>query len=107
LKQEEAILSIYRELCTANNTTTDEQAFLKFTVQLLGIASEIQVVPRAEQLAIMFLLLTSTSARSFIQLVTGFGKAVMFSLMSRYYNIFQQVKMAVAVPTDVLAAIHQ
>ncbi len=71
----------------------------------MEIAAEIKVAPRSEQLAVMFLLITSTKLRSLIQLVTGFGKSMMFGLMARYLNIIYGKKTVVVVPTEVLAAI--
>ena len=71
------------------------------------IAAEILVAPRAAQLVVMFLLLTSTKSRTLIQLVTAFGKSMMFGLMARYLNLFYGKKMVVVVPNEVLAAIQQ
>ncbi len=73
----------------------------------MEIAKEIKVAPRSEQLAVMFLLLTSTKSISLIQLVTGFGKSMMFGLMARYLELFYNKKMVVVVPNEVLAAIQQ
>lgn len=55
----------------------------------------------------MFLLLSSTKTRALIQLVTGFGKSMMFGLMARYLNLFYGKKVAVVVPNEVLVAIQQ
>jgi len=92
----------------------NDKDFINFVEQINAISAELPVpiikgvptpiVLRPDQLAIMFLLITSTKARSLIQLVTGFGKSLMFGLMSRYLNIFHGKKMAVVVPNDVLAA---
>jgi len=93
----------------------NDKDFMNFVEQISAIAAELPVpiikgaptpiIPRPDQLAIMFLLITSTKARSIIQLATGFGKSLMFGLMSRYLNIFHGKKMAVVVPNEVLAAI--
>jgi hypothetical protein len=73
----------------------------------MEIAAEIKVAPRAEQLAVMFLLLNSPHSRSLMQLVTGFGKSYMFGLMARYLNLFHNKKVVVVVPNEVLAAIQE
>jgi Rad3-related DNA helicase len=88
-----------------NNAVVDNQAFLTFVEQTLEIAAEINVIPRPEQLAAMFMMLTSTHQRTIMQLPTGTGKSLMFGLMSRYINIIQGKKTVVAVPNEVLAAI--
>jgi Rad3-related DNA helicase len=72
---------------------------------MVAIATEIKVVPRPAQLAIIFLLLTSIATRSLIQLVTGFGKSLMLGLMARYLNLIHNKKVVVVVPNEVLAAI--
>jgi hypothetical protein len=74
---------------------------------MTAISAEIKVVTRAEQLTVMFLLLTSTKSRALIQLVTGFGKSMMFGLMARYLSLFHNKKVAVVVPNEVLAAIQE
>jgi superfamily II DNA or RNA helicase len=57
----------------------------------------------------MFLLLDGMNAfnTTLLQLSTGTGKSLMFGLMSCYLNKFHNKKMAVVVPSEVLAAIQQ
>jgi hypothetical protein len=66
-----------------------------------------KIVPRPDQLADMFVLLTFTERVSLLQKPTGTGKAVMFGLISAYVYKKLGQKVAVIVPTDTLAAVHQ
>jgi MoxR-like ATPase len=74
---------------------------------MTGIAVEINMVPRPEQLSVMYLMITSANQRTLMQLPTGTGKSLMFGLMSRYVNLIHGKKTIVAVPNEVLAAIQQ
>jgi superfamily II DNA or RNA helicase len=66
--------------------------FLEFAEKTTVIAAQLPemlidgvlktIVPRPEQLAVMYLLLTSNHQRTLIQLVTGFGKSLMFGLLA-------------------------
>lgn len=94
-------------MCSLNDTPVDDEAFLSFTQHITEIAAEINVTPRPEQLATMYLMLTSTYLRTLMQLPTGTGKSLMFGLMSRYVNKIYAKKTVVAVPNEVLAAIQQ
>jgi hypothetical protein len=70
----------------------DGQAFLEFADNMVEIAAQlpkalakgvpITIVPRPEQLAVMHLLMTSQYQRTIIQLVTNFGKSLMFGLLA-------------------------
>ena len=55
----------------------------------------------------MHLMLTSAHLRTFVQLPTGTGKSMMLGLMACYLNRICDLKVAVVVPNDVLAAVQQ
>jgi superfamily II DNA or RNA helicase len=55
----------------------------------------------------MYLLLTSQHQRTLVQLVTGFGKSLMFGLMAQYLNQTYNTKVVVVVPNETLAAVQQ
>jgi superfamily II DNA or RNA helicase len=42
---------------------------------------------------------------SLMQLPTGTGKSLMFDILARYLDLFYDFKVAIVVPTEVLAAI--
>lgn len=91
-----------------------DDTFLEFAKKITEIAAQLPkvlidgvpktIVPRAEQLAVMYLLLTSQHQRTLIQLVTGFGKSLMFGLLAQYINKAFGSKVVVVVPNEVLAA---
>jgi superfamily II DNA or RNA helicase len=85
----------------------DDQGFAIFVEQITEISAEVKVVPMPEQLAAMYVLLTSTHKRTLMQRPTGTGKSLILGLMARYLNIIFGIKVAVVVPNEVLAAIQQ
>lgn len=98
----------YHELCAANNAEPNDGSFLAFVTEMNAIAARLikPVTPRAEQLALMFLFVTSPSKINLAQLPTGTGKSMMLGLLAKYYHQ-QGRKVAVVVPNQVLAATQQ
>lgn len=98
---------MYRQLCTINKVLPDAESFLTFATEMNVIAAQLPrpATPRAEQLALMFLFVTSPHKINLCLLPTATGKSFMFGLLSRYMNM-HGMKVAVIVPNEVLAAIQ-
>jgi superfamily II DNA or RNA helicase len=86
-----------------NAVVPDDQAFLKFAKQITDIATQFMdpIVPRTEQMADMYLSLSSINKLTLGERATGTGKSAELALMARYLEILEN-KVLVLVPSEVL-----